>query len=540
MPATRDDPVGVFVQRLPPDAGHESARVQARHDQVELVALEARPEAGGDVLDQLDPHGGDGGLERPDRARHELRPRHLHGADANDAADAAGADRRQLGLQLARVVDDPARVPDDRFQVRGRLELAAPLVEPDAQGRLDVGEPLRHRRLARVERSRGAGEAARVDDRQQHFQVTKLQAPHPHGHRTGTTCHKDCLWSESVFGLDHYGSAAQNSTEPPEPEMLTLPRFIAAALLAVLCSPGWGQSYPSQPITIVVPFPAGGGSDLIARRLAEGLRAELGQPIVIDNRAGAGGNIGANLVAKARPDGYTLMLTAAPFAIAPAMYKDLPFDPVRDFTAITQVATVPLLVVTRAGSPINNIAELLAQARQTGSHLTFASFGNGSPPHLVGESINLLGHVKMTHVPYKGTAAALPDVMAGRIDIAILDAVSTAPFVKSGQLKALAITGPKRAPALPGVPTLVESGIDFKTVGWHAMFGPAKLPPEVVARLSVAVNKAIATPAMKAFIVEGGSIPIEPALDARQWDAQFREDVRTWARVARESGATIE
>ena len=316
--------------------------------------------------------------------------------------------------------------------------------------------------------------------------------------------------------------------------------FFTCVLSVVAAPQASAQSFPSQPITIVVPFPAGGGSDIMARRIGEQLRQELGQPVIVDNRAGAGGNIGAAFVAKARPDGYTLMLTAAPFAIAPAMYKSLPFDPIRDFTPITQVALVPLIVVTRPESPFNTAADLVGAGRKAGSHLTFGSFGNGSPPHLVGESINLLSGIKMTHVPYKGTSTALPDLIAGRIDVAILDAVSMTPFVKSGQLKALAITGPKRAPALPGVPTLAESGIEFRTVGWHGLFGPAKMPLDLVSRLNVAVNKVLGTPAMKAFVVEGGSIPIEPALSEQQWDAQFKEDVRAWSRVARESGATIE
>lgn len=321
---------------------------------------------------------------------------------------------------------------------------------------------------------------------------------------------------------------------------MQLLRLAAVLLLSAATSVVCAQAYPSQPITIVVPFPAAGGSDLMARRIGEQLHGELGQPVIVENRAGAGGNIGAGMVAKARPDGYTLMLTAAPFAIAPAMYKDLPFDSVRDFTPITQVAIVPLLIVTRADSSLNTMADLVAKAKASGSHLTFASFGNGSPPHLIGESINLLTGIKMTHVPYKGTSTALPDLMAGRIDIAILDAVSMTSFVKSGQIKALAITGPKRAPALPSVPTLAESGVEFRTVGWHGLFGPAKMPAQVVARLNQAVNKVLATPAMKAFIIEGGSIPIEPATTEQQWDAQFKDDVKVRARIARESHATVE
>ena len=319
--------------------------------------------------------------------------------------------------------------------------------------------------------------------------------------------------------------------------------FVARLMLLAFVawtSPGWSQDYPTRPITIVVPFPAGGGSDLMARQLGSRLQPILGQPIVVENKPGAGGNIGAGLVANAKPDGYTLMLTAAPFAIAPSMYRNLPFDPVRDFTPLAQIATVPLLIVTRPDSPIRTIADLIAQARQPGSHLTFASFGNGSPPHLVGESINMIAHVRIEHIPYKGTSTALPDLLGGRIDIAILDAVSMTPFVKSGQVRALAITGPKRAPALPDVPTLFESGVDFRTVGWHGLFGPAKMPAPVVAMVVAAIDRVLADPTMKAFIVANGSIPIEPPLTQSQWAAQFRDDVAVWARVARESGAKVE
>jgi len=300
------------------------------------------------------------------------------------------------------------------------------------------------------------------------------------------------------------------------------------------------QGFPSKPIRIVVPFPAGGGSDIVARKLAEHLRDELGQPVIIDNKAGASGNIGADAVARSAPDGYTVMVTAAPFAIAPAMFKSLSFDPVKDFTPIAQLATVPLLIVTRTESPLNSVADIVAQARREPDRLSYATFGNGSPPHLVGESMKLLTSTRMTHVPYKGGQAALPDILSGQISFAIMDVVSMAPLVKSGRLKALAITGAKRSPAMPEVPTLSQSGVAFDTVGWHAMFGPAGMPAPVVDKLNAAVAKAMATADMRGLIVNGGSIPIEPASTAEQWARQFRDDVRTWGKVAKESGATID
>jgi tripartite-type tricarboxylate transporter receptor subunit TctC len=309
--------------------------------------------------------------------------------------------------------------------------------------------------------------------------------------------------------------------------------------LATLAASAQAQEFPSKPIRLVVPFPAGGGTDIVARKLAEQLRGELGQPVVVDNRAGASGNIGADAVARAAPDGHTLMLTAAPFAIAPAMFKTLPFDPLKDFTPIAQLATVPLLFVTRAESPWTSITDIVSAASQS-DRLSYATFGNGSPPHLVGESMKLLTGARITHVPYKGGQAALPDILSGQISFAIMDVVSMSPLVKSGRLKALAITGPLRAPSLPDVPTLSQAGVAFDTVGWYAVFGPAGMPAAVTDRLNAAMAKAMATPDMRTLILNGGSIPVEPALSAAQWRQQFRSDVETWGRVARSSGATID
>lgn len=323
--------------------------------------------------------------------------------------------------------------------------------------------------------------------------------------------------------------------------MKTIVRTVALLALIAATLQIHAQTWPSkQPIRLVVPFPPGGGTDIVGRRFAEHLRDELGQTVIVDNKAGASGNIGADAVAKAAPDGYTLLLTAAPFAIAPAMFKKLSFDPMKDFTPVTQIATVPLLLVTRADSPLTSVSDVIAQARREPDRMTYATFGNGSPPHLVGESMKLLTGTRITHVPYKGGQAALPDILSGQISFAIMDVVSMTPLLKAGRLKALAITGSKRAPALPEVPTLSQSGVAFDSVGWYAVFGPAGLPPEVTQRLNAAANKVMARSDMQTLLRDNGSIAIEPPTSSAQWTRQFGEDVRTWAKVAQDSGATID
>jgi len=322
--------------------------------------------------------------------------------------------------------------------------------------------------------------------------------------------------------------------------MTSWKRRLAVLALALAAPLAHAQDASSRPVRIVVPFAPGGGSDILARAIAGPLQKELGQNVFVENRAGASGNIGADSVARSAPDGTTLLFTAAPFAIAPALFPNLGFDPVKDFTPITQVAIVPLLVVTRPESPLNSLSDLVKMAREQGDKVTFASFGNGSPPHLVGESINQIAKIKMTHVPYKGSNAALADIISGNVTVAILDAVSMAPQVKSGRLKALAITGPKRSPALPDIPTLGQAGIAFDTVGWHAVFAPAGMDPAMTRRLNEAFNRVLALADIRERIVAGGSIPIEPALDAQQWAEQFRRDVQAWGDIASSSGARNE
>lgn len=319
-----------------------------------------------------------------------------------------------------------------------------------------------------------------------------------------------------------------------------LSRSCFAFLLCGFTLVASAQTFPSRPVRLVVPYPPGGGTDVMARLLAQAMRDDLGQPIVVENRPGAGGALGAAEVARAASDGHTLLLTAGGFVIAPSLMKAPGYDVARDFVGVAQIAIVPLLVLTRPESPLNSVEDLLALARKDGSKVNFASFGNATPSHLVGESINQLGRIQMTHIPYKGSAQALPDILSGEVTVALLDAVSMVPLVKQGRLKALAVTGPKRLPALPDQPTLMEAGIKFDGVGWHAVFAPAATPPEVVTRLNAAFVKALARPEIRERIVSGGSVPIEPPLSAAQWTERSRREVTQWADVARKAGVPAE
>lgn len=297
-------------------------------------------------------------------------------------------------------------------------------------------------------------------------------------------------------------------------------------------------AWPNRPIRLIHPWAAGGGGDIVARLLAEKMRTELGQPVLVENRPGAGGNVGAELAARQPPDGYTIMTTAAGFAIAPSLYRTLTYDPLKDFAPVTKMATAPLLVLVRADSPLRTMADLVALAKREPKGVTFGSFGNGSPSHLIGERINRLAGITMTHVPYTGGGAAT-DLQGGSLTVAILDALSQTPQVKAGKLRALALNGPNRLPTLPDVPTLTESGIPFDLVGWHAMFAPAGTPPEIVERLAAVVNRILAMPDVRARMFEVALFPVQPPTTPQQWSTLFREDVQAWAELVRSSGATI-
>ena len=332
---------------------------------------------------------------------------------------------------------------------------------------------------------------------------------------------------------------------PARPERRqVMSRWLAAASLLATATPGaWAQSgstaggWPNKPVRIVQPFAAGGGGDIVTRLLAERLQAELGQPVVVENRPGAGGNIGAQQVARQPADGYTLMTTSGGFAIAPSLFKNLGYDPLKDFVPITKIAVAPLLVLVRADSPLRTMADLVALARKDPKSVSYASFGTGSPAHMIGESINRQARITMTHVPYTAGNASV-DLMGGQVTVAILDALSQAPQVKAGRLRALALNGNQRLPALPDVPTLTESGLPFDLVGWHGLFAPTGTPKEIVDRLNRLVNQIIAQPDVKSRLFELAMFPVQPPTTPEQWAAMLRSDVQAWGELVRNTGIT--
>jgi tripartite-type tricarboxylate transporter receptor subunit TctC len=318
-----------------------------------------------------------------------------------------------------------------------------------------------------------------------------------------------------------------------------LPGIVLTHASPVRAQAAAAGAWPNRTIRLVVPSSPGGGGDIIARMLAERMRVELGQPVVIENRPGAGGNLGAEVAARAAPDGYTILSTTGGFAIAPSIYKGLSFDPVKDFVPVTKMATAPLLVLVRADSPLRTMDDLVALSKRDPKAVSFGSFGNGSPAHLIGEAINRVAGISMTHVPYTTTASAAADLQGGLLTIAVLDALSMTPQVRAGRFRALALNGTNRLPTLPDVPTLPECGIPFDMVGWHAMFVPAGTPREIVERLNRLVNQIVAIPEVRTKIIEVGSFPVQPPTTVEQWGAQFRDEVQKWAEVVRWSGASI-
>ncbi|HEY0823383.1 MAG TPA: tripartite tricarboxylate transporter substrate binding protein [Ramlibacter sp.] len=312
----------------------------------------------------------------------------------------------------------------------------------------------------------------------------------------------------------------------------------AAAVAAPLGA--HAQAYPSKPITIVVPFAAGGTTDILARVIGQALNKELGQSVVVDNRAGAGGNIGAQFAAKAVPDGYTLFMgTVGTHAINQSLYKKLTFDPVKDFAPLTRVAMVPNLLVANPGKPYKNVKELIAYAKANPGRVNFGSSGSGSSIHLSGELFNALAKVDMVHVPYKGSAPAVTDLVGGQIDVMFDNMPSAIQHVRSGRLRALAVTTAKRSPELPQVPTIAEAGVPgYEATSWFGMFAPAGTPAPVVSRLNAALVKVLADPEVKKKLAEQGA---EPYAEKPEQFAEFiRKEAAKWSKVVKESGASAD
>jgi tripartite-type tricarboxylate transporter receptor subunit TctC len=314
-------------------------------------------------------------------------------------------------------------------------------------------------------------------------------------------------------------------------------RALQAGLLALFAGTSMGaqaQDYPNKPITIVVPFPPGGTTDLVARALADALGKSLGQSVLVDNRPGAGTTLGADLVAKSKPDGYTLLMGAVHHTVAPSVYKKLPYDLQKDLTPITTVASVPNVVaVNPVVTPVKNIGELLALMKSSSAKpLTYASNGNGTAQHLIGTLFQLETGTKLVHVPYKGSAPLTADLLAGQVNMSFDSITAQWPFYKSGKLLPLAVTAQKRTPFLPDVPTLQEAGLkSFDIQTWYGVMAPSATPKPVIERLGTEMLKIIKSPQFAAAMNAGGvepmgSTPAEMATLVASETAKFAKIVK--------------
>lgn len=318
---------------------------------------------------------------------------------------------------------------------------------------------------------------------------------------------------------------------------------VGAALALVCCvaMPAQAASdFPQRPIRMIVAFAPGGGTDIIGRIAGQGITTYLGQQVVVDNRPGAGGNIGTEMVARAAPDGYTLITAGTgSHAINPSLYAKIPYDAINDFAPVTLVASTPYLMVVHPSVPATNVREFIALARSKPDSLNMASSGNGGMPHLAGELFKLMAQVRMTHVPYKGTGAVFGDLIGGQVQVLFGDIVATSPHVKSGKLRALGITSPKRSTNLPEFPTIAESGVPgYDAVGWFGVFAPAKTPRPVIDALQQAIAKYVNQPEVRARLSSLGADVVANTPEA--FGAIQRADLARWAKVVKAAGVRID
>ncbi len=315
----------------------------------------------------------------------------------------------------------------------------------------------------------------------------------------------------------------------------------ALLVLGTAASPAvLAQSYPNKPIRYIVPFPPGGTTDILGRIVAQKLQEAWAQAVVVENRPGAGGAVGAEMAAKSPADGYTIMGgTISTHAINASVYAKLPYDPVKDFAAVTQLAQQPNMIVVHPSVPANNIAELIQLLKANPEKYTYSTAGNGTSTHLAGELFKSMSGTKMQHVPYKGSAPAIADAVGGQVSMSFDNISSAYPPVKSGRLRALAVTTAKRSAIAPEVPTVAESGLPGYELGsWHGVFAPAGTPHDVLQKLNAAIVKGINAPDVKERLAALGVEPIGSSVE--HFAAFVRAEVPKWAKVVKESGAKVE
>ena len=311
------------------------------------------------------------------------------------------------------------------------------------------------------------------------------------------------------------------------------------ACLFVVTSTAMAQSYPAKPVRLVVPVAPGGGTDILARTISQKLGESLGQLVVVENRGGAAGNVGTEFVSKSAADGYTLVIVNPSFAVNPNLYRNLPFDPVRDFTPITHLTSSPLLLVAHPSLPVKSVRQLIALAKARPGEINFASPGSGQSPHLAGELFNTMAAVKMVHIPYRGGGAVLTDLLGGHITLYFGGIISTLPHAKAGKLHMLAVSSLHRSRAIPEVPTIAEAALPgFEAVGWYGILAPAGTPKEIIAQLSTALIKIVGAPDMQARLIEDGSQPVGGSPE--KFANFIRNEITKWGRVVRDSGARVD
>ena len=299
------------------------------------------------------------------------------------------------------------------------------------------------------------------------------------------------------------------------------------------------QSYPSKPIRLIVPFPPGGVTDIVGRILAQKLSEELDQQVIVDNRGGAAGAIGAQAAAKATPDGYTLLMATATHAINATLMPNPNFDLVNDFMPVTLAASVPLLLAVNPEFPAKNVQELIAIAAARPGQVNFASGSTGSASHLAAEILNNMAHVSMVHIPYKGGSLAIQDLVAGHVQLMFENMPSILPFVQSGRLRGIAVTSLKRSAAAPELPTMIELGFPgFEAGSWYGLFAPAGTPPEIVARLNAELVATLRTPETRKLLMDQGAEPVGNSPE--EFSAFILEEIAKWGRVIRSARIKIE
>lgn len=299
------------------------------------------------------------------------------------------------------------------------------------------------------------------------------------------------------------------------------------------------SGYPGRPVRIVVPYAPGGGADILARALGEPLGEAWRQPVVVENRPGAGGSVGTESVARAQPDGYTLLMASPSHSINPALYRTLPFDTLRAFTPVTIVASGPLVLVTSATAPYRDFRAFIDQARAGSDRIAYASAGIGSSPHIAGELLSSLAGIRMTHVPYRGTGPALVDLMAGRVQVFFAPVPTILEHLRAGRLKALAVTTKARFAALPDVPSIAEQGYpDYELLQWWGLMVPAGTPAEIVREQLAQVRRILASPAMRERLAALGADPGGGAPE--EFDALVRDEIRRWTRLVEANNLTPE